>query len=170
MLLLVYYNHLCRFTPKVLVNQFDLLEMMTCPITNPITNPITTTFQLNPSLCDDSWLSSKVGVSIFSHFLNNEKPHNPKFPSNEEFWNVPNCLSWGIGPVSWFWDKFKYARNVRLVSCWGICPWKLFWERSNDWSSIWFPKDDGIGPVKLLLDKLNTINSLRFSMLFGISP
>ena len=56
MLLLVYYNHLhmCRFTPKVLVNQFDLLEMMTCPITNPITNLITTTFQLNPSPYDNS--------------------------------------------------------------------------------------------------------------------
>ena len=123
MLLQVYYSHLqmCRFTPKVVVNQFDLLEMMTCPITNPITSPlaypITTTFQPNPSPYNDSWLSWKVGVSKFSHFLDNGKPHNPEFPLNEEFWNVPNCLFWGIGSVSWFWDKFKYAGNVRLVSC-----------------------------------------------------
>ena len=56
----VYYSHLqmCRFTPKFLVNQFDLLEMMTYPITNPITSPlaypITTSFQPNPSPYNDS--------------------------------------------------------------------------------------------------------------------
>ena len=97
-LLLVYYIHLhlCRFTPKVLVNQSGLLEMITCPRTNPITSPLayptTTTFQLNPSPNDDSCLGSKVSISIFPHFLDIGKPHNPEFPSNEEFSNVANCL------------------------------------------------------------------------------
>ena len=54
--------------------------MMKCPITNPTSNPlaypIITTFQLNPSPKDDSLLGSNVSVSIFSHFLDNEKPHN----------------------------------------------------------------------------------------------
>jgi hypothetical protein len=63
--------------------------MTTCPIRSPITNPqaypITTTFQLNPSPNDDSWLGVEVGVSLFSHFFNNGEPHNPKFPSKEEF-------------------------------------------------------------------------------------
>jgi hypothetical protein len=94
---------------------------MTCSIINPITNPqaypITTTFQLNPSPNDDSLLGSKVGVSLFLHFFENGGPHNPKFPSKEEFSNVPNCPTWGIGPVSWLCERFKYARNVRLVSC-----------------------------------------------------
>ena len=89
MLLLVYYNHLCRFTPKVLVNQFDLLEMMTCPITNPTSSPlpyaIITTFQLNASPKDDSWLGQKVGASIILHFLDKGNPHNLKFSLNEEF-------------------------------------------------------------------------------------
>ncbi len=43
-------------------------------------------------------LGVEVGVSLFSHLFDNEEPHNPKFPSKEEFWNVQNCPPCGMGP------------------------------------------------------------------------
>ena len=132
--------HLHKFTPKFLISQYVLLEVTRCSITIPITNPqaypINTTFQPNPSPNDDSCLISKVGISLFSHFFDNWKPHNPKFPSKDELWNVQNCPPCGIGPISWFWERFKYFRNVRLVSCWGILPKRRFQERSKDSSAI----------------------------------
>ena len=138
----VYSNYLClhRFTLNFLTNQFGLFDMMTCPVTSPITNPqaypITTTFQQNPSPNDDSCLISEFGISLFPHFFDNWKPHNPKFPSKEELWNVKNCRPCGIGPLNWFWERFRYSRNVRLVSSIGISPKRLFRERSKDSSAI----------------------------------
>ena len=93
-------------------------------------------FQPSPSPNDDSCLISKVGISLFSHFSNNWKPHNPKFPSKDELWNVQNCPPCEIGSINWFWERFKYSRNVRLVSCWGILPKRRFQERSKDSSAI----------------------------------
>ena len=78
-----FHLHIRKFTPKVLTNQFDLLEVMTCPVTSSQAYFITTTFQSNPS-SDDSCVISKVVASLVPHFIDKEKPHNPKLPSKEE--------------------------------------------------------------------------------------
>ena len=93
---------------------------MTCPITNPTSSPlpypIITTFQLNPSPKDDSWLGQKVGASIFSHFLDNGNPQNLKFSLNEEFWNVPNCPPWGIRPFFREFQPITFALDDNTLS------------------------------------------------------
>ncbi len=63
---------------------------------------------------------------------------------------VANCFPWGIGPMSWFCDKFNTAKNVKLVNCAGISPMNLFEERSNDSIVDKFANDGEIWPVKLL--------------------
>ena len=104
----------------------------------------------------------RFGESVFS------ESHNPGFPSKDEYENVSNCVPSGIGPGNWLWERFKYARNVRLASCWGILPERLFLEKSNDSSWLRFPRDDGMVPVKLLLDKLSIIKDCNLPMLLGI--
>ena len=68
-------------------------------------------------------------ASSMLHFFDNGNLHNPKFSPYELFRNVPNCLLWGIGPISWFCERFKNAKNVKLVNCMGIFPLSLFEER-----------------------------------------
>ena len=49
-----------------------------------------------------------------------------------------------MGPVSLFCERFKTAKNVKLVNCIGMEPLSIFEERSKDSSSNKFPNDDGI--------------------------
>ena len=114
--------HLHKFTPKFLISQYVLLEVTRCSITNPITNP-----QAYPI---KSWY-----LIIFT-FLWQLKATQSKVSLKRWTLKCPNYPPCEIGSINWFWERFKYSRNVRLVSCWGILPKRRFRERSKDSSAI----------------------------------
>ena len=72
--------------------------------------------------------------------------------------------------MSWFWERFKMAKNVRLVICIGISPVSLFEERSKDSSADNFANDNGIWLVRLLWERLSNRRIVSLPSTSGISP
>ncbi|PON89512.1 hypothetical protein TorRG33x02_146560, partial [Trema orientale] len=109
------------FLPKILTYQFGFFEMNRCPPiipkTKPHPYPISTAFQPKPFSDSKSGGIGVPSVLCSSHIFGKGTPHKSKFPSKEDSPNVSNCVLCGIGPVSWFSERLRYWRKVRLASC-----------------------------------------------------
>ncbi|KAK2633049.1 hypothetical protein EUGRSUZ_L00659 [Eucalyptus grandis] len=84
------------------------------------------------------------------HAFGNGVPHKPGFPLNESLENVLNCLSCGIRPMSWFFERFKYPRDAKSPNFRGINPLNLFEERSSHPRLVKSPRVAGMEPVRWL--------------------
>ena len=108
--------------------QKNLIYPTKIPNKRPHPYPISTTFQVIPFASSKLFSCSKVGggkvrTSDSSlHVFDSGKPHKSKFPRKDSLVKVLNCLPRGIGPTSWFCERFRNASHVISVKCKGISP------------------------------------------------